>query len=97
MTQNILQAHPEVEAIFSHNDEMALGAIEAIGDKDVIVVGFDGNEDAMKAIKSGKLDATVAQQPDKMGKASVDSIIKLMDGKKLEKEIKIPLKLEKAE
>lgn len=97
VTQNILQAHPEVEAIFSHNDEMALGAMEAIGDKDVIVVGFDGNEDAMKAIKSGKLDATVAQQPDKMGKASVDSIIKLMDGKKLEKEIKIPLKLEKAE
>lgn len=96
VTQNILQAHPDVEAIFSHNDEMALGAIEAIGDKDIIVVGFDGNEDAMKLIKSGKLDATVAQQPDKMGKASVDSIIKLMDGKKVDKEIKVPLTLEKA-
>lgn len=96
VTQNILQAHPDVKAIFSHNDEMALGAIEAVGDKDIIVVGFDGNDDAMKSIKSGKLDATVAQQPDKMGKASVESIIKLMDGKKLNKEIKIPLKLEKA-
>nr|WP_263315032.1 D-ribose ABC transporter substrate-binding protein [Mammaliicoccus sp. Marseille-Q6498] len=96
VTQNILQAHPDVEAIFSHNDEMALGALEAIGDKNIIVVGFDGNDDAMKAIKSGKLDATVAQQPDKMGKASVESILKLMDGKKLEKELKIPLKLEKA-
>lgn len=96
VTQNIIQAHPDVEAIFSHNDEMALGAIEAIGNKDILVVGFDGNEDAMKSIKAGQLDATVAQQPEKMGESAIDSVIKLADGKKIDKEIKIPLKLKTA-
>ena len=51
VTQNMLEAHPNIKAIFAQNDEMALGAIEAIGDKDIQVIGFDGNEDAMKSIK----------------------------------------------
>ncbi|UWF57029.1 substrate-binding domain-containing protein [Staphylococcus hyicus] len=93
VTQNMIQAHPDIQAIFAHNDEMALGAIEAIGDKDIVVVGFDGNEDAMKAIQNHKLEATVAQQPHLMGKEAVQTILKLMDGKKVDKEIKIPLKL----
>ena len=42
--------------------------LKAIGDKDIQVIGFDGNEDAMKSIKNGKLDATIAQQPELMGK-----------------------------
>ena len=46
----MLEAHPNIKAI-AQNDEMALGAIEAIGDKDIQVIGFDGNEDAMKSIK----------------------------------------------
>ncbi|MCE4962070.1 D-ribose ABC transporter substrate-binding protein [Staphylococcus chromogenes] len=96
VTQNMIQAHPDIKAIFAHNDEMALGAIEAIGDKDIVVVGFDGNEDAMKAIKNHQLDATVAQQPQLMGKEAVQTVLKLMDGKKVEKAIKIPLKLETA-
>lgn len=96
VTQNMIQAHPDIKAIFAHNDEMALGAIEAIGDKDIVVVGFDGNEDAMKAINNHQLDATVAQQPQLMGKEAVQTVLKLMDGKKVEKAIKIPLKLETA-
>ena len=44
VTQNMLEAHPNIKAIFAQNDEMALGAIEAIGDKDIQVIGFDGNE-----------------------------------------------------
>jgi len=66
VTTNLLQAHPNVKAIFAENDEMALGAIEALGDKagkDVIVVGFDGVEDALKAIKEGTMYASIAQQP----------------------------------
>lgn len=96
VTQNMIQAHPDIKAIFAHNDEMALGAIEAIGDKDIVVVGFDGNEDAMKAIKNHQLDATVAQQPQLMGKEAVQTVLKLMDGQNVEKAIKIPLKLETA-
>lgn len=93
VAQNMIQAHPDIQAIFAHNDEMALGAIEAIGDKDILVVGFDGNEDAMKSIKNKQLNATVAQQPDVMGQKAVTSILQLMDGKKVPASIKIPLKL----
>ncbi|MGL6023682.1 MAG: ribose ABC transporter substrate-binding protein RbsB, partial [Cetobacterium sp.] len=51
--ENILQAQSEINAVFAHNDEMALGAfkaIEASGRKDVIIVGFDATEDAVKAV-----------------------------------------------
>lgn len=88
MTQNIIQAHPEIQAIFAQNDEMALGAVEAIGNKDIKVVGFDGNEDAIKSVEKGKLFATVAQQPNLMGEESVKTIMDLYNGKKVEKRIK---------
>ena len=93
VAQNMLQSHPEIKAIFAHNDEMALGAIEALGNKDILVVGFDGNDDALKSIKNKKLDATIAQQPGLMGEEAVKSILKLKDGKKIESEMKVPLKL----
>lgn len=93
VAQNILESKPNIKAIFAHNDEMALGAIEARGNKDIIVVGFDGNDDALKSIKDGKLDATIAQQPALMGHDAVKTILKLKDGKDVEKEIKVPLKL----
>ena len=95
VVQNMLQANPDIKAIFAHNDEMALGAIEAIGDKDILVVGFDGNEDAIKSIQDKKLDATIAQQPKLMGEEAVKSIQKLKSGTKVEKEMKVSLKLEK--
>lgn len=93
VTQNMIQAHPDIKAIFAHNDEMALGAIEAIGTKDILVVGFDGNDDAMKSIKNKKLDATIAQQPALMGEDAVKAILDLKDGKKIKSEVKVPLKL----
>lgn len=93
VAQNIIQANPNIQAIFAHNDEMALGAIEAIGNKNILVVGFDGNEDALKSIENNKLDATIAQQPELMGKKAVETITKLKNDKKVEKEIKVPLKL----
>ena len=74
VTTNLLQAHPNVKAIFAENDEMALGAIEALGDKagkDVIVVGFDGVEDALKAIKEGTMYASIAQQRSDMASLAV--------------------------
>ena len=68
--ENLLQAHPDVKAVFCQNDEMALGASEAIktSGKDIVVVGFDGNEDAISAVEDGSLSATVAQKPKEMGK-----------------------------
>ncbi|MGG4264693.1 ribose ABC transporter substrate-binding protein RbsB [Peribacillus simplex] len=73
--ENILQGKKDIQAVFAHNDEMALGAIEAIkaAGKDIIVVGFDGNDDALKAVENGELKATIAQQPALIGKEAVNA------------------------
>lgn len=93
--ENIIQGNPDIQAVFAHNDEMALGALEAINSsgKNIIVVGFDGNDDALKSIKDGKLNATVAQQPELIGKLAVKAAGDVLQGKKAEKNIPAPLKL----
>ncbi|MFC7644926.1 substrate-binding domain-containing protein [Streptosporangium lutulentum] len=63
---NLLQSNPDVSGVFAENDEMALGALKALGakaGKDVKVVSFDGTPDGLKAIQDGTLNASVAQQP----------------------------------
>ena len=66
----MLQSNPNIQAIFAQNDEMALGAVKALSTsgKKAIVVGFDGGDDAKKAVDSGEMTATVAQQPRFNGK-----------------------------
>ncbi|MBC2850100.1 ribose ABC transporter substrate-binding protein RbsB [Cetobacterium sp. 8H] len=74
--ENILQAQPEINAVFAHNDEMALGALRAIessGRGEIMVVGFDATDDAVKAVKEGKLAATVAQKPTLIGAKGVET------------------------
>lgn len=64
VTQSILQAHPNVKGIIAGNDTMALGAVAALesaGRRDVVVVGFDGSNDARDAILAGRMHATVLQ------------------------------------
>ena len=78
---NLLQAYPNVKAIFAENDEMALGAIEALGDragKDVKVIGFDGTIDGLKAVTDGRMHATIAQQPGELGARAVEEAAKLL-------------------
>ncbi|MDQ0484534.1 ribose ABC transporter substrate-binding protein RbsB [Guptibacillus hwajinpoensis] len=93
--ENLLQGNPDIEAVFAHNDEMALGAIQAIqsSGKDVLVVGFDGNEDAINSIDDGKLSATVAQQPEEIGALAVQAGVDVLKGNEVEKTIPVPLKL----
>lgn len=93
--ENIIQANPDIKAVFAHNDEMALGAIEAINSsgRDIMVIGFDGNDDALKAIEAGQLEATVAQQPDLIGQLAVQAGLDAAQGKKVEENIPAPLKL----
>ena len=95
VTENVIQATPQFDAIFAHNDEMALGAIEAVkaANKNVIIVGFDGNDDAKAAVESGKLAATIAQKPDLMGAIAVETAIKIAKGETVEKEIPVELQL----
>jgi ribose transport system substrate-binding protein len=95
VTENIIQATPTFDAIFAHNDEMALGAIKAIktANKNVIIVGFDGNDDAKAAVASGELAATIAQKPDLMGEIAVENAVKVAKGETVEKEIPVELLL----
>jgi len=96
VTENILQANPDIKGIFAQNDEMALGAVRALRGRagsDVKVVGFDGIEDALKAIQSGKMNATVAQQPDKIGSLGVENAMKVIDDKTVAKNIPVEVKL----
>ena len=95
--ENILQANPDIKGVFAHNDEMALGALEAIGDKGIVVVGFDATDDAKAAIESGKMAATIAQQPDLMGGTAVETAAKLAKGETVEASIPVEVTLIKKE
>jgi ribose transport system substrate-binding protein len=91
---NLLQANSDVTGIFAENDEMALGAIQALGDRagtDVKVVGFDGTEDALAAIQAGTMTATIAQQPSELGKRSVELMAQLLAGETVESNVPVPV------
>ena len=94
--ENLLTAQPEVQGVFAQNDEMALGALRAIqaaGKKDLVLVGFDGTDDGVKAVKGGKMAATIAQQPEKIGEIGVQTADKVLKGGKVEASIPVELKL----
>lgn len=93
--ENILQAQPEIDAVFAHNDEMALGALKAIQDsgREIMVVGFDATDDAVKAVEAGEMAATVAQQPSLIGSLGVENAQKLLNGESLEDFVPVSLKL----
>ena len=93
--ENLLASKGAVQAVFAQNDEMALGALRAIGaaNKNVLVVGFDGTDDGIKAVKSGKLAATIAQQPELIGSLGVETADKLLKGEKVEAKIPVALKV----
>lgn len=95
--ENILQAQKKIDAVFAQNDEMALGAVQAIEaahrQKEEFVVGFDAIADALKAIKEGKMAATVAQQPKVMGRLAVQAAATILKGGKVAKFTPVPLKL----
>lgn len=93
--ENILQSCPEVKGVFAHNDEMALGAVEAVlaSGKDIKIVGFDATDDAVAAVKSGKMAATVAQKPELMGETAVQTAMKLINGETVEKSLPVEVEL----
>lgn len=92
--ENILQAQPEIDAVFAHNDEMALGALKAIeaSGRDILVVGFDATDDAVASVKEGKMGATVAQKPAEIGAVGVEVADKII--KKEEVPANVPVALE---
>ncbi|MFE8974249.1 substrate-binding domain-containing protein [Streptomyces cyaneofuscatus] len=93
---NLVQSHPGITGVFAENDEMALGAVKALGSKagtSVSVVGFDGTPDGLKAVGAGTLYASVAQQPSELGRIAVQNAVKAAKGEKVEKTVKVPVKV----
>lgn len=95
--QNMLQAHADIDTVFAASDLMALGAIEAIAAAGktgkIRVVGFDALDDAKKAIEAGTMDASVAQFPYEMGKAAIESAVKILAGETLPPDIMVKLEM----
>ena len=95
--EDILQANPEIDGVFAHNDEMILGAVQAAKAagraKDIVFVGFDAVDDAVNAVKAGNLAATVAQQPAVIGELGVKTAVDHLNGKSVPKNIPVPLSL----
>jgi ABC-type sugar transport system substrate-binding protein len=88
VTENILAGNPNIKGIFGSNDNMALGAVEALKAAaklaDVMVVGFDANPDAAASILAGEMTASVAQAPANMGGFGIQALVDLKAGKTLE-------------
>jgi ribose transport system substrate-binding protein len=94
--ENLLTAYSDIDAVFAQNDEMALGAVRAIAasqQKDILVVGFDGTDDGVAAAKSGRMGATIAQQPYVIGELAVESAVRHLNGEAVEEYIPVPLEV----
>ncbi|MCC5893371.1 ribose ABC transporter substrate-binding protein RbsB [Exiguobacterium sp.] len=94
--ENILQDNKDIVAVFAHNDEMALGAVQALnsaGMSDVKVIGFDATDDAVKAVEDGTMAATVAQKPTEIGKLGVEAAVNYLKGETVEDNIPVDLEL----
>jgi ribose transport system substrate-binding protein len=95
--ENILQAQPEIDGVFAHNDEMILGAIEAAEAagraEEIVFVGFDAIDDAVAAVEEGRLAATIAQQPAEMGRLGVETSLRYLNGESVDEYIPVDLRL----
>ena len=96
--EDLLSAHPgEIDVVFCHNDDTAIGAMNACksaGVSDILIVGFDGNKSAVDLILAGELvQATVAQQPYAMGYEVVKAAYAAIQGQKVDAVISAPVKV----
>lgn len=100
--EDMLNAYPDqIKMVFCHNDDTAIGAMNACksaGVSDITIVGFDGNASAVDLILAGELvKATVAQQPYEMGYQAVEAALKAINGESVEEVINAPVQVVTAE
>lgn len=97
VTQDVLSAHRDLKGIFAINDPSALGAYAAVEKAGlagkVMIVGFDGQTEGKLAIRDGKIYADPIQFPDRIGRQTVQAIMKYLAGEKPQPEILIPTQL----
>jgi ribose transport system substrate-binding protein len=96
--EDLLSAHPgQIDVVFCHNDDTAIGAMnacESAGVSDILIVGFDGNKSAVELIMADELiKATVAQQPYAMGYEVVKAAYAAIQGQKVDAVISAPVKV----
>ena len=93
--EDVLQANPELDAVYGHNDEMALGAVRAIEaaglSGQIKVYGIDATDDALQAIRDGQMVATVKQQPDLEMVTAVETAAAILRDEPVETLVIIPL------
>ncbi len=91
----ILADNPEIDAVFAHNDDMILGALDAANEAgragDIVFVGFDAIEPAIDAIEAGDLTATIAQQPAEMGRIGIETAVSYLNGEEVADTIPVDL------
>jgi len=92
---NWLSAGTKPSIVFANNDEMALGAVQAmksagISMDDVVIAGVDATPDAIKSIEAGDMDITVFQDAKGQATGSIDAALKMIGGEKLDKYIDVP-------
>lgn len=95
---NWLSTGQDFDFVIANNDEMALGAIQAmkaagIDMDDVVVGGVDATDDAIAAMKGGDLDVTVYQNAIAQGEGAIDTVLKLIAGEEIDREVYIPFDL----
>ena len=93
IANDTLERNPDLVAIFCANDDMALGAVEAArskGKDKVVVIGVDGTQSALKSIRAGRLNASVAQLPYLMGMRAIEDSKMALSGEKLPEFVDVP-------
>jgi ribose transport system substrate-binding protein len=97
VTQELLNAHPDLNVVFACNDMMALGAVEAIEaagkSGQIMVVGFDAVEEARLAISDGSMLASVAQLPSEIGRIGIETAARVLAGEEVPEEIPVQIEL----
>jgi inositol transport system substrate-binding protein len=95
---NWIAAGIQFDAVISNNDEMAIGAIQALkaagrSMDDVVIAGIDATTDGLAAMKAGELDVTVFQSADGQGRGAVDAAVKLINGQSVDRKVWVPFEL----
>jgi ABC-type sugar transport system substrate-binding protein len=95
--EDLMRSNPDIKGFFAANDQMALGIAQAVknaGKKgDIAIIGVDGIEDALAAVKSGDLSATVSQYPYTIGQLGVEACLAASKGKQLPADVKAPVQV----
>ena len=91
--QTLLGKFPKLKGVYAHGDNFAIAAADACiqaGRRDIAIVGMGGSQEAIEAIKIGKITGTSFQQPELEGRSAIRLSVRYLKGEKLKKEYLIP-------